>query len=329
MKLYLSLFVMVISFISAEEYKLGQGYKVNDALHIGGYFSTDYFFTNGNNEFELDDVAFLAYGSLTSRLSYFIELEAAPFYTHDFNAKEATTNTTFHYERLYLDYRISEMFNVRLGKQITPIGYWNLEPINVLRDTSSNPIYSRIMYPKLLTGLDIYGYLDEENKINYHLFVQNNKDLDEDYINIKNDYFYGLNLNYETETNFAFGGTLGTYKIKDTEETVKFIQLNAKYDNYPYLVQTEFQYNDIEDTKRNEETYQFAGYIQGKYNFNLKHALIGRYEYIDNDLINQVNNIGIIGYSYRPLYSISIKTEYQINSDSSYNKAIISFSVLF
>ena len=328
MKLFIS-FILFLSLLASEEYQLGRGLKVNDALHLGGYFSTDYTFSNGKNIFELDDVAVLAYGTLTPQLSYFLELEAAPFYIKDFNTNESITTEKFHYERFYLDYRISEMFNLRLGKQITPIGYWNLEPINVLRDTSSNPFYSRNMFPKLLTGLDIYGYLDDEDRLNYHLFIQHNKDLDEDYINIPNEYFYGITLNYETDTSLSYGGTLGRYKTKHTQQIVNFIELNAKYDNYPFLVQSEFAYNDIEETTSNQSNYQLSGYLQGRYNFSSQHAIVSRYEYIDDDISNRKNHIGIIGYSYRPTYSVSIKTEYQINSDSAYNKAILSFSVLF
>ncbi len=322
-------FFLLLSLLSAEEYQLGRGIKVNNALHLGGYFSGNYTFINENKLLELDDVAILAYGTLAPQLSYFVELEAAPYYIKDLNTKESNTNTKFSYERFYLDYHISEMFNLRLGKQITPIGYWNLEPINVLRNTSSNPFYSRYMFPKLLTGLDIYGYLDDDDKLNYHFFLQHNKDLDKDYVNIPNEYFYGITLNYETDTPLSYGGTLGRYRTKQTQQIVNFIEFNAKYDNYPFLMQSEFAYNDTEETTSKQSSYQLSGYIQGEYNFSSQHAIVSRYEYIDNAIGNRKNHIAIIGYSYRPTYSVSIKTEYQMNSDSAYNKAILSLSVLF
>jgi len=322
--------LVVLSFsLCANDYELGHGYKVNDSLHIGGYFSTDYTFTNNNNQFELDDVAILAYGNLTPQFSYFFELEAAPFYTKNFSENLSQTNTKFHYERVYLDYSHSEILNVRVGKQITPIGYWNLEPINVLRDTSSNPLYSFKMFPKLLTGIDLYGYLDDKNTLNYHLFVQKNNDLDEDYINIKNDSFIGLTLNYEWDEYLDFGTSLGQYKTKETDDTVNFIQLNARFNVYPWLIQTEFAYNDIDNTLTNDTSYQLSGYVQGKYDITQKHALISRYEYYKDSKFDTTNQIAIFGYSYRPQYSISIKAEYQIHSESTHDKAILSFSVLF
>ena len=208
MKLLLSLVFLSLT-LFANEYELGRGYKINDSLHVGGYFSTDYTFTNDNNQFEIDDVAILAYGNLSPQFSYLFELEAAPFYTNNFSENLSQTNTKFHYERVYIDYSHSEMLNIRIGKQITPIGYWNLEPINVLRDTSSNPLYSFKMFPKLFTGVDLNGYLDEENTFKYNLFVQKNNDLDEEYINIKNDSFIGLTVNYEWDENIDIGASLG------------------------------------------------------------------------------------------------------------------------
>lgn len=328
MKLLITL-ILFFSLSFAEDYQLGRGFKVNDSLHLGAYFSTNYTFGNGNKLFELDDVAILAYGTLIPQLSYFLELEAAPYYIKNFNTSESMTTTEFYYERFYLDYHVSEIFNIRLGKQITPIGYWNLEPINVLRNTSSNPFYSRYMFPKFFTGLDIYGYLDTDDRLNYHFFIQHNKDLDKDYVNIPNEYFYGISLNYETDIAFSYGGTLGKYKTKQTQKIFNFIEFNAKYDNYPFFIQSEVSYNDIEETTTNQSNYQLSGYIQSEYHFSSQHTIVSRYEYLDDNLGNRNNHIGIIGYSYRPTYSISIKTEYQVNSDSAYNKAILSFSVLF
>jgi len=316
-------------FLKADEYELGHGLKLSDKLSIGAYFSADYETGEQKDQFRLDDVAVLAYGSLTPELSYLVELEAAPFYVKNYTTDTSTSDTRFHYERAYIDYSYSEIFNVRIGKQITPVGYWNLEPINVLRDTSSNPYYSSKMFPKLLTGLDLYGYLDEDNTLKYHLFMQKNKDLDSDYINILNEHFFGISLEYEVGSEISVGGALGEYIASEDDKLVRFVQLNAKYDNYPFVLQSEIAYNKVDNRDIDEKSYQFAGYTQGVYNFNMQHAIIGRYEYNDNNEIGEINHIGIFGYSYRPLYSISIKAEYQWNSESQLSKSLVSFSVLF
>ena len=333
MKYFLYLFLLFSLFAKADEYELGHGYKISDELILGGYFSTDYSQGDEKRQFRLDDVAILAYGDLTQNFSYLVELEAAPFYEKDYKSGESNTNNSFHYERIFSTYNYSELVNVRVGKQITPIGYWNLEPINVLRDTSSNPFYSNKIFPKLLTGIDLFGYLDEDNTLAYHLFGQATDDIDEDYINIKNDLFIGSSLEYEASDEFSFGGAVAYYETKKMdyrdERDVLLFQADAKYDNYPFLLQTEWAYTVVEDQATKSNSNQFSGYTQGLYNFNMKHAIISRYEYFEDNDLDEDTHLGILGYSYRPMPSISIKAEYQINSNSYYSKALVSFSVLF
>lgn len=329
MKFITYLLIFTFTFLRADDYQLGHGLKLNDKLNIGGYFSLDYEKGNTKRQFRLDDVAVMAYGNLYPRLSYLVELEAAPFYTKNYTTDTTVKDTTFHYERMYLNYSFSDEFNIRIGKQITPIGYWNLEPINVLRDTSSNPLYSNQMFPKLLTGIDLYGYLDEDQSFKYHLFMQKNNDLDEDYINIHNEQFFGLSLEYEASDEFGFGGSVGEFVIQEQHQHVNYMQLDAKYDNYPFKLQTEVAYNAIDNKTLDRKSYKFSGYTQGIYNFNMQHAAIGRYEYFDDNEAGLMHHIGVFGYSYRPIYSVSVKSEYQWNSDSDLSKFIVSFSVLF
>ena len=329
MKFYFILFYIFTLLANAGHYELGHGVKLHEKLRIGGYFSTDYEVSETRRRARLDDVAFLAYGNLTSNLSYLAEIEAAPFFQRDFRAGTQEYDRHFHRERLYFDYQYSEMVNFRVGKQITPIGYWNLEPINVLRETSSNPLLSSKMFPKFLTGLDIYGYLPWFDSVTYHLFMQNNKDIDEDYINIKNEHFFGLSLENEVSMDFQYGGSFGEFITEDRKRT-HFAQLNAKYELSNNLsIQSELALNHIDDHATTVKGYKFAGYLQSLYRISSKHALVGRYEYFNDDATDISDHIGIFGYSYRPIYPVSLKAEYQWNSYEKLNKFITSFSVLF
>ena len=323
---------LLSSFLQAQDYKyeLGHGYKIDDALNIGAYFSLDYAKGDSVDRARLDDVAVLAYGNFLSNFSYLVEFEASPLYKKDYKNDTSKTNAQFYYERMYLNYTYSESLNFRVGKLITPIGYWNLEPINVLRDTSSNPLYSYKMFPKFVTGLDTSGYVNEEGSLNYHFFMQVTDDLDKNYINIRNDLFVGGVLEYEVSYAVNGGVSLGYYETYENKD-VLLVQANAKYDNYPYLVQTEWAYTNITNNNLNTKEYQVGGYLQGMYNLNPKHALVARYEYMKDTQVNQdsKNHIGVFGYSYRPVYAISIKGEYQVNSDAYLNQIFISLSVLF
>ena len=332
MKISIISFLFLSLFVQAQEYKLGQGIQVNKMLSIGAYFSMDYAKGDTTNVARLDDLAVLAYGNLSSKFSYFVELESAPTYVKDYKNNISKTTLRFHYERAYGNYIFSDTLRLRFGKFITPIGYWNLEPINVLRDTSSNPLYSSLMFPKFVTGVAMHGYLNANDTLQYHLFLQTTNDLDEDYINIKNNFFFGTSLGYDLSDNLNIGSTLGYFQTKEIKKDISLIQINAKYDNYPYLVQTEWAYTDIKNRSYETKAQQFGGYMQGMYNFSQEHALVSRYEYFKDTqqtAPQRKQHIGIIGYSYRPVYAVSIKTEYQFNSHKELSKALISFSVLF
>jgi len=328
---YFFIFIMFFAgCLFADKYELGHGYKISNALTMGAYFSIDYTDGKSIDKLRLDDMAVLAYGNLPSNFSYLVELEAAPFYIKDYKNGTSQTNTTAHRERMYLNYSHSDMFNYRLGKFITPIGYWNLIPINVLRDTSSNPLYSDMMFPKFVTGTETYGYLDKDGEIKYHIFAQVTDDIDKNYINIKNDLFLGASLGYEISDEIDVGSSIGYYETYEKKD-VSLMEVNARYDNYPFLLQTEWAYTNIQNNVLSSNAYQVGGYLQGRYNINYKNAFVSRYEYFKDTQKNVMskNHIAIIAYSYRPSYSISIKGEYQLNSDSYLNKSIISFSVLF
>lgn len=319
---------MLLPFLLAQEYEIGRGVTLSEKLHLGGYLSIDYESSNAVKQFRLDDVAVMAYGQLLPELSYFVELEATPFYQHNFTTKQEATDTTFHFERAYFDYSHSEILNIRIGKQITPIGYWNLEPINVLRDTTSNPLYSYKMFPKFLTGIDLNGFLNKDATLKYHLFGQKNGNLDGTTLNIKAEQYFGFALENELNQEISYGGSLGSFITKDKKHT-SFIQIDGKYDIYPLVIQMEGAYNDVKDTSLDIKSNKTAGYLQGIYHINIKHAIVGRYEYFHDSGESTTNNIGVLGYSYRPIYPVSLKGEVQYNSDEKQNKFLISLSVLF
>lgn len=312
----------------AESYTLGHGVQMNDWMSVGGYFSSELESNRNEDSFTLDDVAVMAYGDINPMLSYLAELEATGFYQKNFTADTESGSQKFHFERMYGDLWLCDAYNVRFGKMLTPVGYWNLEPINVLRDTTSNPLYSTLLFPRFLTGIDINGYVPNTDGLKYNLFGQSTHDLDEEYINIPNTHFYGLSLDKEFSMEASAGGSIGEYIALSTRERTRFVQANAKYDVYQWgvtvegiVARTDYADNRTDDT--------ISGYAQGIYRFNPQHALVGRYEYYDRRHDDYTDHIGIIGYSYRPIYPVSLKGEYQWHSQSGEDRFLASFSVLF
>jgi len=313
--------------LQAEPYTLGQGVHFNEMLNVGGYFSSEFQSKNGKESASVEDVAVLAYGDINPMLSYLGELEAVGFYTKNLSTGSENGSRKFHAERFYGDLWMADAFNIRFGKMITPIGYWNKEPVNVLRDTTSNPLYTMLLFPKFLTGIDINGYIPETEGTKYHLFGQNNHDLDGEYINIPNTHFFGLSVEKEFSLDWNGGGSFGEY-ITSTKQRTRFIQANAKYDDSQWQVMAEVlgarsEYRDTTDA------YAVSGYLQGMYRYTPQHAFLSRVEYFNDHHTRYKDTIGVVGYSYRPWYPVSLKGEYQWHSLGGENRALFSFSVLF
>ncbi len=325
---FLSLFSLVLfSFVYADDYELGRGFKVNDSLQVGGYFSSEIQLKSNQDTVGVEDLAVLAYGDINPMFSYLAEMEAVGFYSKNFSNGTDGGNQKFHIERLYGDLWLADAYNIRFGKMITPVGYWNKEPVNVLRDTTSNPLYNMLLFPKFLTGIDINGYVPETEGLHYHLFGQNNRDLDEEYINIPNTHFFGLSVEQEFSIDFNGGGSFGEY-ITKTNQRTRFIQVGVKYDDSTWQVLGE-ALAAKSDYANQEEGHALSGYLQTMYRYTPEHAFIGRYEYFNDNHTAYKDNIGIVGYSYRPLYPISLKGEYQWHSLHNENRALFSLSVLF
>lgn len=313
--------------LQAEPYTLGQGVQLHDMLNVGGYFSTEMQVKKNQNTASLEDVAIMAYGDINPMLSYLAELEAVGFYTKNFSTAEEGGSRRFHTERFYGDLWLADAYNVRFGKQITPIGYWNKEPVNVLRDTTSNPLYSMLLFPRFLTGIDINGYLPETEGMRYHLFGQNNRDLDEEYINIPNTHFFGLSIEKEFSLDLNGCASIGEY-ITNTNQRTRFLQAGVKYDDSRWQVLGEALAAKSQYANQ-EEGYALSGYLQGMYRYTPQHAFLGRFEHFNDHHSHYEDNIGVVGYSYRPWYPVSLKGEYQWHSLNNENRALFSFSVLF
>jgi hypothetical protein len=326
---FLSLYLVVLSSsLYASPYEFGHGFNINDSLTAGGYISSEFESNKQTDTFTIDDLAIMSYGNIGSNFSYLAELEAVGFYHKNMTNGDESESQKFHAERLYGDLWVSDSFNLRFGKQIAPIGYWNLEPINVLRDTTSNPLYSMLLFPKFLTGIDMNGYLPQSSTTHYHLFGQATHDIDEEYINIPNTHFYGISLEYELSMETSFGGSTGEFIPLTSNERTRFLQGNVKYDNGSLLLSAEaIAAKTYYQDSKNDLT--LAGYLQSVYHFSNEHAIVGRYEYYNDQHRDYRDHIGIFAYSYRPIYPISIKGEYQWHSQENENRTLFSFSVLF
>jgi hypothetical protein len=327
-------------------YKLGEGIQVGSLpFYLGGYFSFDYKHSDSANRYRIDDLAILGYGTY-EKFFYMAEFEFKEFYvlTESKGNSTLTQDTNLHTERLYVDYNLNENYMFRAGKYNSPIGFWNLLPVNVLRDTTSSPITSDIIFPQYTTGLALSYTSYGDNDIKIDLMAQKNSDLDAGYNNYEIDEHLGLGVTYSSD-NLSLKFNTGVFNLvhynlnknddngdDDDDDKYELQQpqryyalASAKYENDNFQIMSEIG----TQASSNEFTTPYAAYIQGLYRFSDEHIAILRAEAYEEKVLHTSENIAIIGYTYRPIYPIAVKTEYQFHSISKNDNFLLSFSMMF
>ena len=324
---FIILFLLLFSQLFSEEYELGQGVNIpSTPIYIGGYTTLDYLHRSDEyNRFRLDELALLSYAHY-KRFSFMTELLYKEPYVKEWGKIERKKTTTpLTIERLYLEYRANDALTLRVGKFNTPIGYWSDEPINVLRDSASNPYLAYIIYPRYTTGL-LLSYADEmSSNSSYTLLAQESDDLDDNYNNISVKRHYALGYEYNFDDALHIKLNLG-YFMTQKEEQSYYGVVALKYDADKYKISSEFAMRQGEE----KLSVPYSFYIQGLYNIKERHDLISRYETykIDEGALRE-EQIAIFAYTYRPLYPIALKIEYQAHSYKNENQLHMALSVMF
>ena len=328
------LFVLLISLyiengtLSADDgYQLGEGVEVGSLpLYVGGYFSLDYTNNERYEQYRLDDLSLLGYGSY-EKFSYLAEVEYKELYLYrDENGTiSESSDNQLQIERLYGDYAFNEHFNARIGKYNTPVGFWNLVPINVLRETTSSPLVTEIIYPEYTTGAELSYSTIGDASFRADVMLQFTEGISETYNNYNTDEHVGLGLSYGLD-DLVLKANAGYFNLHDgPDERLYYgvLSFNYEKEDYQFLSEVGWRYSD-----RLHQT-NYAGYLQGLYRLTPQHIAIVRLErYADRSSVVE-EGFGVFGYTYRPWYSMALKSEYSVHSDADLNTFILSFSVLF
>lgn len=325
--------VLLISFLAYGDeafYHPGEGVQVGTMpFYIGGYFSLDYQQKDEHKEFRVDDIAFLAYGD-TGKFSYLAEIEASDAYVKTWNSDSNTsTDRRFHAERLYLGYDFDDSNALKLGKFNSPVGFWNLTPINVLRDTTSSPVSTEILFPKYTSGLELSHHVYGVSESSINLMLQHTRDIDavfnsdDVYNNFDTDRHYGIGL-LHTRGAWNYQFNAGYFHTMD-RESLYYLLASICYENEAFKLLSEF------GAQHDDEgfTVPYAGYVQGVYRLTPRHAGILRLETYKDDTSHTKDTFTVLGYTYRPIYPVALKAEYQLHSLHREDQFLVSFSVLF
>ena len=99
--------------------------------------------------------AVLGWGRLGSRASYLAEIDVANRTNDTWTGRE--TDRRFDVARLYLEYTVSELLRLRVGRFLTPVGQWNEDHAEPLTWTPMRPLATYRPFAKSLTGVMASG----------------------------------------------------------------------------------------------------------------------------------------------------------------------------
>ena len=314
---------MLLSLADAEgDYRFGHGYQLGTTpLYLGGYLSARYDINHGEQEFDLDDVAVLLYGSF-EKFDFLGEIEASDITFEKEGAGDIDLgNSTFHVERLYFTVPMQDDSLLYFGKFNSEIGFWNQTPINVLHDTTTPPHIMTDLFPKLTTGI---GYTKNINDaFSLSLALQQNHDIDDEYNNLFVKQHYSFSVKGEKES-YTWGVGGGYFKEKnDQSSSYATVGIQKEFQSWTLL--SEF-YSRVTD---DAPSVPYDIYMQGTWHLRDKHDIIFRAETYNDEIEDTSDTVGLVGYTYRPYPFMALKAEYEAHSIKRLSHAVFSFSVIF
>lgn len=332
-------YIFLLLSITANPYELGRGLKVINTpeatLNLGGHLSIDYanyseFNTSQTKSINLQDIGLMAYGNVGNQFSYLAEIGNDNAYSYSLNNNNMQSED-LELKRLYGSYAFSDTLKIKLGRFLTPIGIWNPTYINALRDTTVRPFVATAYYPDIITGLQISGFLGDEQAFEYALFKQLKPEEKESVSKIPTTQFIGGELRYNFDLASRIALVAGNYNSQAIKEKVTLLGFNAKINLEDDELSTEFLHKNSK--WKDDKWQEISWYLQYVLQVKEKHAAVFRIGE-QKHLKSWDSYEFLLGYNYKPLPTLSIKTEGRyikrtgLNSFES-NQLFISLSVLF
>jgi len=293
------------------------GYKLPSLpLYLGGYISAIYD-KEEINDILFDDIALLFYANV-DKYHFLGEIEAADIPLRG----GKNSDIRIYIERFQLNYDLNDDTTVTIGKFNSDIGFWNLAPINTLTDTTTSPYLMKTTFPELTTGVLINRSFDDE-KQSLSFTVQDNRDLDRNYNNMKVDKHYAAGYTYTTDSTVY--RLNGGYFHQKAEGDAFYAGLSYRYENENWTIQSELFHKN----QKNRRDIPYNAYLQCTRHLNDRHDVIFRQEFYKDNAIRTKETISLIGYTYRPRPAVALKTEYVRHSVLPENRILFSWSMVF
>ncbi len=290
----------------------------NSSLHIGGYLDMSYD-EKRSYPFLFDDIAVI-FSASENRFDLLGEVEFANISLD--GKSNGRSDVDINIERLQLTYTLNDEQSFRLGRFNSDIGYWNQSPITILQDTTTRPHIVAYLFPKATMGFLYKQYLNNENYVSFTF--QHNQDITHEDESIEVDRHKSFAY-YGEKDAFSWRLSLGAFRGKNNKKEARYLGIGSMYDGEDFTMQAElFTEGPDRETKK-----PYSGYIQSTWYLSDKQDAVFRFESYDDRALDELENIYLLGYVYRPNSNVVFKAEYVYHTVLPLNRVVYSFSVLF
>lgn len=277
----------------------------------------------------LEDASLFVSWEIRPWLRFFSEIEFEDVVTIESNSI-STGDATFSAERLYLDYLMTEWSTLRLGKFLTPVGYWNEIHAAPLVWTTSRPLVTEEPFAKHVTGAMLHGTIPVlDLDLDYAIFADDSRDIDPKPVEVNFNNAFGGRLRLFFSDYTSIGVSYVNFRTDQLKHNPDFnligLDLNFKHNQFEFTSELTYRFSD----KSNE---QKGLYLQAVAPLGKGFFAVGRYEYFDDEQISPDTHLGITGLAYRPIPGLILKAEYRFgrrNGKIAPSGFLTSFSVLF
>lgn len=312
-------------------YRLGQGLNFPQwGLNVGGYLSTYYTDLERQNwNFGMRDASIFVSKNLSARWQFFTEMEIED--AMEFSRSGITfDNSELDLERFYADYRATSAVNVRIGKHLTPVGYWNTIFADPLVWTADRPLTTAAAFARHAVGVMLFGDIPVGGDgLEYSLYADDGDLLDpaqkkepafEDDrsgISPRNAFkraaggrivFHFLN------DSAALGASYLRFRMYDLTERKELFGVDGLWTVARMEFSGEWIYrNSLGPAEQDEH----GGFVQMVLPLSGHLYLIGRREKYRAAILPNTATIDSVGLTYRPHAAVSLKLEHR---DGEYNQ---------
>ncbi|WP_456402764.1 hypothetical protein [Hydrogenimonas sp.] len=319
-KLFLSTLLLAVSGWAAEPYRMGEGWQPTDEpVYIGGYMSLLTDLRERQQTVAVDEFALMVYGEF-ERWGFMSELESVAPYARSFGDDAGeTVHAHLHLERLYATYYIDDDSEITVGKFFSEVGFWNVAPINVLRDTTSDPHYIDTMFPNTTTGLLYRRFLPNAT---LYLTLQHNRGIDETFNNYNTRRHYAAALSFDGGAGEWKTGA-GWFEDSEGERSLyATLAYRANFEAWSIMAESALR------RPRGKEEWYYDVYGQAVWHMRSRHDLIARFEAYEDDSSVSMDRSAVFGYTYRPYVYMALKGELTLRERKP-DRLLFSFSIMF